>query len=212
MKTVGSILKEARLAKGDSLEQVETAIKIRAKYLASIEADDAGALPSLSYAKGFIRNYAEYLGVDSRTILAFFRRQTREVPKDTILPKGMVEPLNRSAFSLTPAKFLALLVSAFLLLFLGYLGWQYQTIRRPPALELAVPAQQSITGDKRLEVIGKTDTDATVMVNGNAVLVRDDGRFYDLLELTEGVNKITIVATSRFGKTTTLVRDVGYQP
>ncbi|MCJ7826477.1 hypothetical protein MUP56_02585, partial [Patescibacteria group bacterium] len=56
---------------------------------------------------------------------------------------------------------------------------------------------------------GKTSSDATVTVNGVSVLVRSDGNFFDQVSLDPGVNTITITATSRFGKSTTIVRKVG---
>jgi hypothetical protein len=62
-----------------------------------------------------------------------------------------------------------------------------------------------------VDILGKTDPDATVTINGINVLVRADGKFFDQVPLNSGVNKITIIATSRFGKTTTIVREVGYQ-
>ena len=61
MKTVGSILKEAREAKRFSLDQVEQATKIRRNFLEAIEGDAYHVLPSVSYAKGFVKNYAGYL-------------------------------------------------------------------------------------------------------------------------------------------------------
>ncbi len=211
MKTVGSILREARTAKKLSLEQAEESTKIRLKFLAAIESDDYTVLPSLSYAKGFVKNYSEYLGLDSSRVLAFFRRQTTEVTRSSILPKGVSEPMNKSFFQLTPGKFLAGIFIVLILIFLGYLSLQYRKLNLPPGLSVDSPVNQSVTSDRRVDILGKTDPDATVTVNGINILVRDDGKFFDQIPLDTGVNKITIVATSRFGKTTTVVREVGYQ-
>lgn len=212
MKTVGVILKEARLAKHLALEEVERATKIREKFLTAMEADDFRRLPTPSIVRGFVHNYAEFLGLNSQTILAFLRRQMAEVPKSSLLPKGMAEPMHRSFFQLTPGKFLLLLVGCLVTLFLVYLGFQYRQMRFPPYLSLESPKEAIVTHEKKVEVIGKTDPDATVMVNSISVFVRSDGRFFDTISLEGGVNTITIVATSRFGKTTTLTREIGYQP
>lgn len=212
MKTVGTLLKEARESKGYSLDEVEDATKIRAKFLAAMESDDFRRLPSPSIVRGFVHNYAEFLGLNSQTVLAFLRRQMAEVPKSSLLPKGMAEPINRSVFQLTPGKFLMLLIGGLTSVFLIYLGLQYRQIRQPPSLSLESPKDQIVIAEKRVEVIGRTDPDATVMVNSVSVLVRSDGRFFDAVTLDLGVNTITIIATSRFGKTTTLTREIGYQP
>lgn len=209
MKTAGSILQEERMRLGVSLMATQEATKIRVKFLEAIEADDYTQLPSLSYAKGFIKNYSEFLGLDSRRVLAFFRRQTTEAPKSSILPKGVTEPLNRSAFQLTPGRFLTFLVGCLVGLFLLYLGFQYQGLRRAPPLEIESPQNQAVVNEKRIDILGKTDPDATVTVEGVSVLVRGDGKFFDQVNLEPGVNTITIIATSRFGKSTNVSREVG---
>lgn len=212
MKTAGTILREAREAKAISLSAVEEATKIRVKFLQAIEADEYTQLPSLSYTKGFIKNYSEFLGLESRTVLAFFRRQTTETPKSNLLPKGVADPLNRSMLQLTPARFLAFVVATLVFVFLVYLGSQYQGLRRTPVLTIESPLNQAVVSEKRVDVLGQTDPDATVTINGISVLVGSDGKFFDQVNLDPGVNKITIVATSRLGKTTTVMREVGFSP
>lgn len=205
-------MRDARIQKNISLERVEEATKIRIKFLEAIEEDDYTQLPSLSYAKGFIKNYSDFLGLDSRTVLAFFRRQNTDLPKSSILPKGVEDPLNKSAFQLTPGKFLAVLVAGLVGLFLVYLGFQYQGLRRAPTLEVESPTSQMLVTEKRVDVLGRTDPDATVTIQGVSALVRSDGKFFDQVNLDPGVNVITVVATSRFGKTTTVTREVGLNP
>jgi len=164
MKTVGSILHEARILKKLSLEQAEQATKIRLKFLQAIEADDYSGLPSLSYAKGFVKNYSEYLGLDSEMVLAFFRRQTAEVTRSSLLPKSMSEPLGKSLFQLTPGKFLAGILVVLVFIFLGYLGLQYRKLNQSPGLSIDSPTNQLVVHERRVDIFGKTDPDATVTV------------------------------------------------
>jgi hypothetical protein len=63
---IGSSLREARIRRGLELAQVERDTKIRARYLAALEEDDFDALPAPAYARGFLRTYADYLGLESR--------------------------------------------------------------------------------------------------------------------------------------------------
>lgn len=211
MKTVGEMLKESRLSKGFSLAYIEQATKIRLKFLEAIENDDYSSLPSPAYAKGFVKNYSEFLNLNSQKILAFFRRQNKEIPRSSLLPKGIGEPLNRSWLQLTPGRFLALLLVGLVGAFLFYFGIQYRRLRQPPLLIITTPQNQTITVNKRVEIVGRTDPDATVTVNSASVLVRSDGSFFDQVSLESGVNKITIIATSRLGKSTTSVLEVGLQ-
>lgn len=212
MKTVGTILKDARLAKGYSLEDVEVGTKIRAKFLTAIENDNFRVLPSLAYAKGFVKNYSEFLGLASDEVMAFFRRQTQDPSKTSLLPRGVAAPLNASGIQLTPTRFIAIVLTALVALFLLYFGFQYRRLIASPHLTVEAPQDQSFISQKRVDVTGTTDPDATIMINGISVLVRSDGKFFEQVAVGPGVNTITIVATSRLGKTTSVMREVGYQP
>jgi cytoskeletal protein RodZ len=209
MRTVGEMLREARESKSLTLEEVEDGTKIRLKFLTAIEANDFSLMPSLSYAKGFVKNYSDFLGLNSATVLAFFRRQTVEVSRSSLLPKGMEKPLNRSPLQLTPGKFITIIIAVLVALFLAYLSFQYRTLQQAPTLVIDEPRSQAVVTDKRIDILGKTDPDATITINGVSVLVRSDGKFFDQINLESGVNKIAVVATSRLGKTTSKTIEVG---
>lgn len=81
MGILGDTLREAREARRASLTDAERATKIRQKYLAALEEDDLASLPSPVYARGFLRNYAVYLGLNVDEVLELFeesRQPTRE--------------------------------------------------------------------------------------------------------------------------------------
>jgi cytoskeleton protein RodZ len=63
---IGTSLREARLRQGIDLPRVEADTKIRAKYLRALEEEKFDVLPSETYVKGFLRTYAEYLGLDGQ--------------------------------------------------------------------------------------------------------------------------------------------------
>jgi cytoskeletal protein RodZ len=211
MKTVGEIVKEVRNRKKLTLDEVEQATRIRKKFIIAIEADDFTGMPSLSYAKGFVKNYSEYLGLDSDMVMAFFRRQTKDITRSSLLPKGVAEPLNVPFFRLTPGRFLMLIVTGLVCLFLLYFGLQYRRIQLPPKLVIDSPKSNAISIDKRVDVLGRTDPDATVTINGNNVQVHPDGKFFDQVGLQTGLTTITITATSRYGKSSTFTKTIQYQ-
>jgi cytoskeletal protein RodZ len=208
MKSVGSILHETRRAKGISLEEVEKSTRIRRKFLEAIESDDYTVIPSLAYAKGFVKNYSEFLGLDSNMTLAFFRRQSQDTTRQNLLPKKSIVS-EESFFRLTPGRFLMLLLGVCVLLFLSYFIVQYQSLRQAPHLSIEKPEEGKIVEDRKVDVLGNTAPDATVTVNGVSVLVRSDGKFFDQVSLDPGVNTFIITATSRYGKTTTVTRKIG---
>jgi cytoskeleton protein RodZ len=63
---IGSSLREARVRQGLDFNELEQATKIRAKYLRALEDEDFDLLPAETYVKGFLRSYAEYLGLDGQ--------------------------------------------------------------------------------------------------------------------------------------------------
>jgi cytoskeleton protein RodZ len=63
---IGNSLREARVRRGVDFAQAEAAIKIRSKYLRALEDDQFELLPAETYVKGFLRTYAEYLGLDGQ--------------------------------------------------------------------------------------------------------------------------------------------------
>ncbi|PWK15486.1 helix-turn-helix domain-containing protein [Tumebacillus permanentifrigoris] len=69
MQELGTELKQAREQQELTLEQVQQDTKIRSRYLEAIEQGDLSVLPGLVYARGFIRSYAEYLGLNGHELL-----------------------------------------------------------------------------------------------------------------------------------------------
>jgi cytoskeleton protein RodZ len=63
---IGNSLREARLRQGLELTDAEQSTKIRAKYLQALEREQFEQLPSQTYVKGFLRSYAEFLGLDGQ--------------------------------------------------------------------------------------------------------------------------------------------------
>src|SRR5438132_6335759 len=66
MFEIGSSLREARTRRQIGIAQVEQATKIRGKYLRALEEEQFDLLPSQTYVKGFLRTYADYLGLDGQ--------------------------------------------------------------------------------------------------------------------------------------------------
>lgn len=66
--TVGGSLKHLREQKNVSLDEVSRATKIRKEFLVAIEADRLDSLPGDVFARGFVRSYADYLGMDGKAV------------------------------------------------------------------------------------------------------------------------------------------------
>src|SRR4029078_6522682 len=92
----------ARERKGVDLYRAERDTKIRARYLAALERGDYRELPGAVYTKGFLRNYALYLGLDPDDVLLQWRRERgdgRERGPASVVPKPIAAPRKGLTFS-----------------------------------------------------------------------------------------------------------------
>ena len=64
------------------ITEVETATKIRAKYLRALENDEFDVLPGPTFVRSFLRTYAEYLGLDARLLVEEYRVRHEPAPED----------------------------------------------------------------------------------------------------------------------------------
>ena len=207
MKTAGQILQTAREAARLDIEDVTRITKIRSQFLRSLEADDYGRLPNATVTRGFVRNYAEFLNLNPLHLLAVFRRDFVENRQGQIVPRGMVEPVNKISFW-TPRTTVIAVVSLIFTVFTAYLLYQYQLLTGPPVLEVTAPAVSATVAENTVEITGKTDPEATLSVNGELVALDKGGEFFLRVSLIPGPNMITITATAKSGKKTVVTRDV----
>ncbi|HUV94818.1 MAG TPA: RodZ domain-containing protein [Anaerolineae bacterium] len=92
MGEVGTRLREAREQQGLSLEQAEETTRIRRVFLEALEEERFDVLPGDVYARGFIRNYAQFLGLDPQELSASFRAVRGKAPARYV-PRVLDEPL-----------------------------------------------------------------------------------------------------------------------
>lgn len=90
-RDVGTILKEARLAKGLTIAEVEKNISIRGSYLEAIENSDFTKTPEEVYVKGMIRNYGNFLGLDGLELVNMFKASRAGTSTDKVRSIGIRE-------------------------------------------------------------------------------------------------------------------------
>lgn len=89
---LGKFLREKREEKGMSLEELQTATKIQKRYLVAIEEGNYDVLPGAFYARAFIKNYCEAVGLHYETI---FDDYAHEIPKSAKEPVTEFEPRSK---------------------------------------------------------------------------------------------------------------------
>ena len=206
MTTVGEIFYNARTSKKLTFEQVEATTRIRSKFIDALEKNQFDKLPPGTFTKGFIKNYAAFLGLPQDEMLAFYRRQVNE-EKVTVLPRGRTNALVKR-FSLTPQRFTAISIGLLLVAFFSYLIFSYFQFAGSPALTVTLPTNNFVTQQDTVEVMGKTDPDATLLINNQPVQTSENGSFDVKIDLQPGLNTLTITATNKFKRQTTVVRNL----
>lgn len=84
MFEIGSTLREARVRRNLTLQQVEEDTKIRVKYIQAMENEEFDVMPGPTYIMGFLRSYSSYLGLDPEVIIAEYR--SRAASGDALRP------------------------------------------------------------------------------------------------------------------------------
>lgn len=119
---VGTLLRQARERNGLSLAGAAQQLRIRDSYLRAIEEGDFRVLPGATYAVGFLRSYADHLGLDPQEIVRRFREEVEELGRRTQL-----------VFPAAPAEGKipggAILMIAVVVALVGYGGWYFLSER-----------------------------------------------------------------------------------
>jgi cytoskeletal protein RodZ len=91
MFEIGPALREARERQQLSYSQIEEGTKIRSRYIRALEEEDFAVLPGPTYTKGFLRAYADYLGLDGHLFIDEFNSRhhdPRVEPDREIYPRS----------------------------------------------------------------------------------------------------------------------------
>lgn len=202
MKTAGELLREKRLVMELDLAELAGKTKIKAEYLAAIEESRFADLPSSTFAKGFLRSYANCLHLNPETIVAMFRRDFTENQRGEIIPRGLLTPVNAKPKFLSVSLILTVIG---ILAFAGFLTLQLMTWWRLPRLNILQPQNGETYGEK-VTVKGSAERDATVAVNDQIVILNQNGQFSLDLVFPAGTHSVLVSATNRQGKSISLER------
>lgn len=210
MIRIGPSFAEERKRKNLSIEEVARATKIREEFLLAIEHGDFKDLPSPTYAYGFVRNYAKFLGLPVDKTLAIFRREFDERKEVEVLPKGFIKP------SYFFPKFRigrnVILVGVVCVFILGFLFYQYRSAIFNPKLEVNSPKENEVLNSLTVEIKGKTDPNATLSVENQEVPIGSNGEFIKKITVFPGSTTLNIRVENKFGRVTILERTILVKP
>ena len=216
MARLGDALRAQRERMGITLEQAAEDTRIRDKFLRALESGDYQTLPGVVYTKGFLRNYADYLGLARDELIAQFQAE-RGAPDG---PRSFepMRPIIRRSVILTPAVLVPIGVLAAVALFVGYLYYQFTTFAVPPRIEITEPAGDAIAQSAEYTIRGRTAPDArvSIRVSPGPEIIPDvrpsaDGAFTVRVPLKPGANHIEVQVFDATGKQNQANRTIRYE-
>ena len=95
MPGIGASLREARMRQRIDITEAEADTKIRGKYLRALENEEWALLPGPTFVKSFLRTYADYLGLDGRTLVEEFKLKFERPEMQAIAPPRPRDPARR---------------------------------------------------------------------------------------------------------------------
>ena len=162
-------------------------------------------LPAPVYARGFVRNYAIYLGIDPDEALAAWQRERGEVPVEPaiVVPRPIEAP--RRGIVLGPGVIVAALVTVGALAIVAYIGFQLLRFSEPPVIAVTDPAaavtevgEDATTYTLRGETVPRGEV--TIRAPGRQdvrVLAGTDGAWRTVVDLRRGENRFLVSAVDQ---------------
>ena len=217
MARLGDALREKREQMGVTLPQAAEDTRIREKFLQALESGDYQSLPGTVYTKGFLRNYAHYLNVDPEEMLALYTGERGGTePLRSFAP---MRPLVKRSFIFTPTVLVPVVVLAGILLFVGYVYYQFTNFAVAPHVDITDPPGDAVSQTAEYTVKGKTNPDGriTVRVSPGLDTINDvrparDGTFSVVVPLKPGSNHVEVQVLDPSGKLAQASRTIQLTP
>lgn len=207
-RKIGQILADERQKQRITLSQLSQVTKIKIEYLQALEKNQFDKLPASVFVKGFIKSYARVLNLDQRSLLAILRRDYQENKTGELLLRQYIRPVSQRQKQWRPITLVVVVVAAIFLSLIGYIGFQWYNLNKPPSLEIFSPKENEFVSSQII-VSGVVENEAMVSVNAQPVSTQLDGTFKTEVYLPrEGISTITIEAVDQKGRVTLQQRTV----
>lgn len=120
-----------------------------------------------------------------------------------------IRPIRRAwQLKITPKRIVLIVFILFLILVALYFYREINFLIKPPFLEVTQPPADITAMKQTFEIIGKTHPSAYLTINNKEVYIDKQGNFHTEIDLSQGVNTITIQAKNRFNKTNQIIRRI----
>jgi hypothetical protein len=185
MFEIGTSLREARVRQGVDLLEAERATKIRSKYLRALEDERFELLPAQTYVKGFLRSYAEYLGLDGQLYVDEYN--SRYVADEDAVPRTRRTRQSQAHRRVESSVLLITLAGIAVTTALVIVAWKYSgnEVQEPEGVPLTQQARQPAVPSRASKPWNRLDVTAARGNSRITVYRRECGGLHGIL-LYEG--------------------------
>ncbi len=201
MLTTGQVLQKERERKNLTLEDVEKATRIRKKSLIDIEAGNFKKFASKTYVLGVIRSYGDFLDLDADRLAAFFRREYERSDESHFKRR-----VQRQELTSNRKRVFALIIAVVLVFFGAYFAYQVKIYLTPPKVVILSPKKTTYKNEQKIELVGQTEKEATVLVNGDRIYTDANNIFKTFVPLAQKENNVHIEVTGANGRKTSITK------
>ncbi len=204
-ESLGEKLRQARNFKNLKIEEIAKKLGIRPNYLLALEEENFEGLPTGLYGRNYLKKYAEYLKLDSKEILEIW---DKIMNTDDLTDPFSQKIVKRSKFIVFPKIVRNILITIAILICFLYLIFYFKKIAFPPSLKVTQPEKNLLIEENFITIIGQTEKEAEVKINGEVVLNNHDGIFSQTVNLKEGLNNIVIKAKKKYSREKIITRQI----
>lgn len=202
MRKIGEILSQEREKLGQSRAELGEELKIKPEYLQALEKDNYQAIPGgMPIIIGILSAYSQRLGLDPVKMRAVFRRDYTGTP-GSVLPEELQDHNN----TWTPAHTIGIIVIVLTVLAGFFYYSRSFLLSGPPVLELTSPKEGEVIVGEEVVVRGRLRRGDVVSVNGEKIILAENGSFETVIECHFGENLVLIEAANPKGEQEQLTR------
>jgi len=204
--TLGEYLAQVRNQLNLDIKTVSLLTQIKQIYLENLEAGNYPALPADVYIRGFLKSLATFYRLKEKLLIDQYEKERGFEVAHARLMKG-----SKEKFAFTPKTIVVIVTVLVAIGAIAYVGNQIKSVLVKPYLEITEPTSDLTVQGSSIVVAGKSEIGSEVSINNQPVLTDANGEFTENLLLGSGLNSVEIVAKNKFGKVSTITRQITAQ-
>ncbi len=209
VQNIGDLLREKRKQKKLDIKDVATNTKIRTEYLIALESGNYEKFASDVYAKGFLKKYAKFLGINPERAAAMFRRERKPKNKNIVQNTEYIRNrIGAPKLDLNWSKLVSFLIVIVILGFALYIFSRISDVIKEPELKISEPIEANAgdiktfsTEKEEISIRGNLELGSRLKFNDADVNVNNYQQFEIAdIPLKLGENNFNLVAANQFGQ------------